>query len=82
MDNCDYFPIPFTLYYNAEEIDGNLCYGIRVDILDKHQEVKFSSERFIDVLTDKYPKTNVHITVVPSINPSTTTTNNKTDDDD
>jgi uncharacterized lipoprotein YbaY len=82
LEKCDYFPIPFTLYYNAEEIDGNLCYGIRVDILDKNQEVKYSSERFIDVLTDKYPKTNVHITVLPSSNPSTTTTNDKTDDDD
>lgn len=82
MDNCDYFPIPFTLYYNAEEIDGNLCYGIRCDILDKNEELKYSSERFINVLTDKYPKTNVHITVIPSNIPSTSTTNNKTDDDD
>jgi len=81
IDNCDYFPIPFTLYYNAEEIDGNLCYGIRCDILDKDQEVKYSSDRFIDVLTDKYPKTNVHITVIPC-NIPTTTTNDKTDEDD
>jgi uncharacterized lipoprotein YbaY len=82
MDNCDYFPIPFTLYYNAEEIDGNLCYGIRCDILDKNQELKYSSERFINVLTDKYPKTNVHITVIPINIPSTSTTNDKTDEDD
>ncbi|CAF4825367.1 unnamed protein product, partial [Rotaria sp. Silwood2] len=81
LDNCDYFPIPFTLYYNAEEIDKNLCYGIRCDILDKDQQVKYSSEKFIDVLTDKYPKTNIHITVIPSDVPSTTT-NDKTDEDD
>ena len=65
FDGCDYFPIPFTLYYDAEEIDSNLCYGIRCDILDKDHQVKYSSERFIPVLTDKYPKTNVHINVVP-----------------
>ncbi|CAF3735909.1 unnamed protein product [Rotaria sordida] len=82
LDNCDYFPIPFTLYYNAEEIDKNLCYGIRCDILDKDQQVKYSSEKFIDVLTDKYPKTNINIIVVPSDVPSTTTTNDKTDEDD
>ncbi len=80
LDHCDYFPIPFTLYYNAEEIDSNLCYGIRCDILDKDEEAKYSSERFINVLTDKYPKTNVHITVVPSMTPSTSTTHD--DDDD
>jgi uncharacterized lipoprotein YbaY len=74
LDNCDYFPIPFTLYYNAEEIDGNLCYGIRCDILDKDQEVKYSSEQFVNVLTDKYPKTNIHITVMASNIPSTSST--------
>lgn len=80
LDNCRYFPIPFTLYYNEEEIDENLCYGIRCDILDKDKELKYSSERFIHVLTDKYPKTNVHITVVPCSNPVTTTTHyDKTD---
>jgi len=82
IDNCDYFPIPFTLYYNAEEIDGNLCYGIRCDILNKNQELKYSSERFINVLTDKYPKTNVHITVMPADIPSTSTTHDKNDDND
>jgi uncharacterized lipoprotein YbaY len=80
LNNCDYFPIPFTLYYNADEINENLCYGIRCDIFDKHDEVKYSSEQFINVLTDEYPKTNVHITVIPSNIPSTT--NDKTDDDD
>lgn len=63
LDGCDYFPIPFTIYYNTEEIDSNLCYGIRCDILDKSQEIKYSSERFIPVLTDNHPKTNIHITV-------------------
>jgi uncharacterized lipoprotein YbaY len=82
FDHCDYFPIPFTLYYNPEDIDGNLCYGIRCDILDKDQELKYSSEQFINVLTDKYPKTNVHITVMPSGIPSTSTINDKTDEDD
>jgi uncharacterized lipoprotein YbaY len=78
LDHCDYFPIPFTLYYNADEINENLCYGIRCDILDKDEEVKYSSEQFINVLTDEYPKTNVHITVIPS----KSTTNEKNDDDD
>jgi hypothetical protein len=86
LDGCVCFPIPFTVYYNDEDIDGNLCYGIRCDILDKDEEVKYSSERFIHVLTDKYPKTNVHITVVrcgiPSSTATTTTTHDKTDDDD
>ncbi|CAF4250340.1 unnamed protein product, partial [Rotaria sordida] len=71
LDNCDYFPIPFTLYYNDEEIDQNLCYGIRCDILNKYKEIKYSSERFIPVLTEHYPKTNVNITVGPRNIPST-----------
>jgi uncharacterized lipoprotein YbaY len=71
LDDCDYFPIPFTLYYNDEEIDPNLCYGIRCDVLDKSNEIKYSSEQFIPVLTDKHPKTNVHITVGPRNIPST-----------
>ena len=66
LDNCDYFPIPFTLYYDSDEIDGNLCYGLRCDIFDKHNEVKYGSEQFINVLTEKYPKTNVHLTVLPT----------------
>jgi hypothetical protein len=66
LDGCKDFPIPFTVYYDAEDINSNLCYGIRCDILDRHEQVKYSSERFIPVLTDKYPKTNVHITVVRS----------------
>src|ERR1700722_5651468 len=65
LDDCDFFPIPFTLYYNEEEIDRNLSYGIRCDIINKDEEVKYSSEQFIPVLTDKHPKTNVHITVAP-----------------
>ena len=72
LDECDYFPIPFTLYYDADDIDGNLCYGLRCDILDKNDEIKYSSERFIPVLTEKHPKTNVHITVVPCTIPATT----------
>lgn len=79
LDHCDEFPIPFTLYYNAEEIDGNLCYGIRCDILNEDEQLKYSTERFINVLTDKYPKTNVHLTVIPL---KTRTTNDKNDDDD
>ena len=79
LHNCDHFPIPFTLYYNADEIDENLCYGIRCDIFDKDQQVKYNSERFIDVLTDKYPKTNITITVVPCRIASTTKTNDETD---
>ena len=83
LDHCEEFPIPFTLYYNAEEIDGNLCYGIRCDILDQHEQLKYSTERFINVLTDKYPKTNVHLTVIPLRNSSKTrTTNDKNEDDD
>jgi hypothetical protein len=81
LDNCDYLPTPFTLYYNAEEIDVNLCYGIRCDIFDKNQELKYSSERFINVLTDKNPKTNINITVRPCNIPSTKKSH-KTDDDD
>ena len=65
LEDCGYFPIPFTLYYNEEEIDPNLCYGVRCDILDKTKEIKYSSERFIPVLTDKHPKTNIHITIEP-----------------
>ncbi|UJR09831.1 hypothetical protein I4U23_014057 [Adineta vaga] len=65
LDNCDYFPIPFTIYYEEDEIDDNLCYGVRCDIFDKNQELKYSSERFINVLTEKNPRTNVHITIVP-----------------
>ena len=72
LDHCDDFPIPFTLYYNAEEIDGNLCYGLRCDILDRREKLKYSTERFINVLTDKYPKTNVHLTVIPFRRTSTT----------
>ena len=78
LNNCDYFPIPFTLYYNADDINENLCYGIRCMIVDKDEEVKYSSDQFINVLTDEYPKTNVHITVMPS----KSTVNDKTDDDD
>jgi hypothetical protein len=70
LDDCGYFPVPFTLYYNHEEIDGNLCYGIRCDILDRAKHIKFSSERFIPVLTDKHPKTNIHIVVRPRHIPS------------
>lgn len=66
IDGCDEFPVPFTLYYDAEEIDRNLCYGIRCDIFDKNGQVKYSSERFIPVLTDQNPKTNVHITAMPT----------------
>jgi uncharacterized lipoprotein YbaY len=80
LDDCHYFPIPFTLYYNDEEIDGNLCYGIRCDILDKAEELKYSSERFIPVLTEKHPKTNVHITVGPRNIPFTPTRDNKFED--
>src|ERR1700720_1983627 len=47
LDDCGYFPIPFTLYYNDEEIDPNLCYGIRCDVLNRSKEIKYSSERFI-----------------------------------
>jgi len=65
LDACNYFPIPFTVYYNEEEIDPNLCYGIRCDVLDKSEEIKYTSEQFIPVLTDKHPKTNIHITVAP-----------------
>ncbi|CAF3075620.1 unnamed protein product [Rotaria socialis] len=65
LDDCDYFPIPFTLYYNYEEIDETLCYGVRCDILDKTKEIKYSSERFVPVLTDGYPKTNINIIVGP-----------------
>ncbi|CAF0882600.1 unnamed protein product [Adineta ricciae] len=72
LDNCNYFPIPFTIYYDEDEIDYNLCYGVRCDIFDKNQELKYSSGRFIDVLTEKNPKTNVHITIVPCDIPSTT----------
>ncbi|CAF0773228.1 unnamed protein product [Didymodactylos carnosus] len=68
IDDCEYFPIPFTLYYNAEEIDHNLCYGIRVDILNGENQIKFSSEKFIPVLTDKHPLTNVRIMVTPTSN--------------
>ncbi|CAF0739049.1 unnamed protein product [Didymodactylos carnosus] len=71
IDDCDYFPIPFTLYYNAEEIDHNLCYGIRVDILGSGNQIKFSSEKFIPVLTDQHPSTNVKIMVVPTSNNNT-----------
>jgi len=71
LEDCDYFPIPFTIYYNDEEIDTNLCYGIRCDVLNKSQEIKYSSERFIPVLTDKHPKTNIHIIVGPRNNPYT-----------
>lgn len=70
LEDCGYLPMPFTLYYNDEEIDPNLCYGIRCDILDKNQEVKYSSDRFIPVLTDKHPKTNINIQVVPRIIPT------------
>jgi hypothetical protein len=73
LDDCNYFPIPFTLYYNDEEIDTNLCYGIRCDVLNKSKEIKYSSERFIPVLTDKHPKTNVHIIVTPKNIPLTST---------
>jgi uncharacterized lipoprotein YbaY len=65
FDDCNCFPIPFTVYYNDEEIDENLCYGIRCDILNKYKEIKYSSDRYIHVLTDTHPKTNVHITVGP-----------------
>jgi uncharacterized lipoprotein YbaY len=65
LDDCGYFPIPFTIYYNEEEIDPNLCYGVRCDVLTKSNEIKYSSERFIHVLTDNHPRTNVHITVGP-----------------
>lgn len=63
LEDCGYLPMPFTLYYNDEEIDPNLCYGIRCDILDKNNEIKYSSDRFIPVLTEKHPKTNVKIHV-------------------
>jgi len=79
LDDCNYFPIPFTLYYNEEEIDRNLCYGIRCDVMNKAKEIKYSSERFIPVLTDKHPKTNVHITVIP--NSFSTTKHRKKHDD-
>lgn len=72
LDDCDYFPIPFTLYYNYEEIDDNLCYGIRCDVFDKFKEIKYSSERFVPVLTDGCPKTNINMIVGPrksSFNP-------------
>ena len=72
LENNDFFPIPFTIYYNEEEIDKDLCYGIRCDIFDREKNIKFSSERFIPVLTDKHPKTNVYITVGPRT-PSITT---------
>ncbi|UJR36262.1 hypothetical protein I4U23_028992 [Adineta vaga] len=65
LDDFTCFPIPFTLYYNDGEIDENLCYGIRCDILDKSNEIIYSSERFVPVLTDKHPKTNIHIAVSP-----------------
>jgi hypothetical protein len=65
LDDCNCFPIPFTLYYNYEEIDENLCYGIRCDILNKYKEIKYSSDQFIHVLTDNHPKTNIHIPVGP-----------------
>jgi len=68
LDDCGDFPIPFTIYYNDEEIDPNLCYGIRCDVFDKEKEVKFSSDKFIPVLTDKHPKTNIHILVGPKLN--------------
>lgn len=68
LDECDRFPIPFTIYYNDEEIDKDLCYGVRCDIFDRENNLKFSSERFIPVLTDKHPKTNVYITVGPRTN--------------
>jgi uncharacterized lipoprotein YbaY len=71
LEDCDYLPMPFTLYYNDEEIDPNLCYGIRCDILTKTKDIKYSSDGFIPVLTEKYPKTNVHITVGPRHNPIT-----------
>lgn len=84
IDGSDLFPVPFTLYYDGDEIDSNLCYGLRCDILDKDDEVKYTSDRFIPVLTDKYPKTNVHITVMPcpSVPTTTTTTTTKNTDDD
>lgn len=63
LDDCGRFPIPFTLYYNDGEIDENLCYGVRCDVLDAAKETKMTSERFIPVLTEKHPKTNVHIPV-------------------
>ena len=71
LDDCDTFPIPFTLYYNNGEIDTNLCYGIRCDILDKSKELKYSSNRFIPVLTEQHPKTNICISVGLMNNPST-----------
>ncbi|CAF1049464.1 unnamed protein product [Adineta steineri] len=71
LDNCDYFPIPFTIYYDDDEIDGNLCYGVRCDIFGKNHDLKYSSEGFINVLTEKNPKTNIHITIVPCKIPST-----------
>ena len=71
LEDCGYLPMPFTLYYNDEEIDSSLCYGIRCDILDKNQELKFSSDGFVPVLTDKHPKTNVNIQVNRRTIPST-----------
>ena len=71
LDDCTRFPIPFTLYYNDGEIDENLCYGVRCDVLSKSNEIVYSSERFEPVLTEKHPKTNVCIQVTPR---KTTTT--------
>ncbi|CAF1009034.1 unnamed protein product [Adineta steineri] len=65
LDDCTHFPIPFTLYYQDVEIDENLCYGIRCDVLNKSKDIKYSSHRFIPVLTEQHPKTNVHIIVSP-----------------
>ena len=65
LDDCGYFPVPFTLYYNDEQIDINLCYGVRCDVIDREQNIKYSSERFVPVLTDKQPKTNINIMVSP-----------------
>lgn len=69
------FPIPFTLYYDAEEVDLNLCYGLWCDVFDKNRQIKYASERFISVLTDQYPKTNVHLVVIPCGDDSSTNTN-------
>lgn len=71
FDHCDYLPIPFTIYYDEEDIDDNLCYGVRCDIYNRNQELKYSTERFINVLTEKNPKTNIHLTIVPCSSPTT-----------
>ena len=65
LDDYNCFPIPFTLYYNDGEIDENLCYGIRCDIVSKSNEIIYTSHRFVPVLTNKHPKTNIHIAVGP-----------------